>query len=339
MTRTIEFAIEQGDITRYEADVIALKYAQSFYGPTEVARNRLADLGVSEAHFQPRPDEFAFMHSRNAVYAPHLIFVGVPRLYEFQYAEIRKFTQCAFRALHDKAPGTKHIAMTIHGPRFGLDPHEAFLAQFLVCMAEAQIGSLPPALEKITIVERDSNRVTQIQNSMRVFLKGHRGVLPLEPPRWGYQLPVGVAASGEVPHVFVAMPFASEMDDIFYFGIQRPILAAGLLCERVDQSGHYRGSIVDRIKERIRTAAVVVADITGARPNVFYEAGYAAALGNEPLLLIHENDLTAKPLDFDIRTDRCIIYKDIEDLRHRLSRELSQILSEREIYPRHQAQD
>lgn len=330
MPRTIEFAIEEGDILQYKADVIALKYAQSFYGPTQTVRARLDKKGVLEEWFQPTPDTFVLMHSQGTAAAENIIFVGVPRLSEFQYAEVRKFTQCMFRALHDKAPGTQHLAMTIHGPRFGLDAHEAFLAQFLVCIAEAQVGSLPGALERITIVERNPQRVQQIQTSMRLFFAGHPGVRPLDAPLSGYHLPVGVAATGAVPHVFVAMPFASEMDDIFYFGIQRPILAAGLLCERVDKSGHFRGSIVERIKERIRTAKIVIADITGARPNVFYEAGYAAALGNEPLLLIHENDLAAKQLDFDIRTDRCVIYTGIEDLRVKLSRELSQILAERE---------
>lgn len=40
MLRTLELAVEYGDIKSFDADVIALKYAQSFYG---------ADLAVASA--------------------------------------------------------------------------------------------------------------------------------------------------------------------------------------------------------------------------------------------------------------------------------------------------
>src|SRR5258706_9748284 len=114
MTRTIEFAIEEGDIVTFKADVIALKYAQSFYGPARTIRDRLENKGVAELSFQPAADGFTFLQSRKTAEADNMIFVDVPRLSEFKYAEVRKFTQCALRAIHDKAPATRHLAMTIH---------------------------------------------------------------------------------------------------------------------------------------------------------------------------------------------------------------------------------
>jgi hypothetical protein len=65
----------------------------------------------------------------------------------------------------------------------------------------------------------------------------------------------------EKPHAFVAMPFAPELEDTFHYGIQGPVKGAGLLCERVDQAV-FDGPIIQRIRERIDTAKVVIADLS-----------------------------------------------------------------------------
>ena len=59
----------------------------------------------------------------------------------------------------------------------------------------------------------------------------------------------GLTVSGGIktkakPHVFVAMPFKEDMDDIFFYGIQKPVRAAGFLCERVDQEA-FIGDVLD----------------------------------------------------------------------------------------------
>lgn len=65
-----------------------------------------------------------------------------------------------------------------------------------------------------------------------------------------------------------------DMDDVFYYGIQQPVRATGFLCERADQEA-FLGDILDRVKQKIETAAVVIAELTGANPNVYLEIGYA----------------------------------------------------------------
>src|SRR5438046_1502300 len=65
--------------------------------------------------------------------------------------------------------------------------------------------------------------------------------------------------SAEKAHVFVAMPFMKEMDDVFYYGIQQPVHCAGFLCERVDQDA-FTGDILDRVKKKIETAVLVIAE-------------------------------------------------------------------------------
>lgn len=78
------------------------------------------------------------------------------------------------------------------------------------------------------------------------------------------------------PFVFVLMPFAQEFDDIYKFGIKGAAQEVGAYAERVDEQMFVEG-ILERIFNQISKADVIVADMTGRNPNVFYEVGYAHA--------------------------------------------------------------
>jgi nucleoside 2-deoxyribosyltransferase len=81
------------------------------------------------------------------------------------------------------------------------------------------------------------------------------------------------------PFAFVLMPFDKEFNDIYRFGIKGAADDVGAYAERVDEQIFSEG-ILDRSFNQISKADVVVADMTGRNPNVFYEVGYAHALGN-----------------------------------------------------------
>ncbi len=113
------------------------------------------------------------------------------------------------------------------------------------------------------------------------------------------------------------MPFAEEMDDVFHYGIQGAVNAAGFLCERADLSS-FTGDVMDWVKRRISNATLVVADLSSANPNVYLEVGYAWGC-RVPTVLLSGN---TSDLKFDVRSQRCIVYKSIESLEDALSREL-----------------
>src|SRR5437868_2856381 len=80
------------------------------------------------------------------------------------------------------------------------------------------------------------------------------------------------------PFVFVLMPFAEEFNDIYKFGIKGAAEDTGAYAERVDEQIFTEG-FLPRIYNQISKADVIVADMTNRNPNVFYEVGYAHALG------------------------------------------------------------
>src|SRR6266849_4602149 len=96
--------------------------------------------------------------------------------------------------------------------------------------------------------------------------------------------------------VFVLMPFDSKFNDIYKFGIKGAADDVGAYAERVDEQMYICG-ILDRIFNQISKADVIIADMTGRNPNVFYEVGYAHALGKPVLLLTQATD----DIPFDLK--------------------------------------
>jgi len=61
-------------------------------------------------------------------------------------------------------------------------------------------------------------------------------------------------------------------------GSKAPSTQLAMLAERADLAS-FTGDVMDWVRERITTAQLVVADLTGANPNVYLEVGYAWGKG------------------------------------------------------------
>ena len=117
------------------------------------------------------------------------------------------------------------------------------------------------------------------------------------------------------PFVFVLMPFDKDFDDIYKFGIKGAAEDVGAYAERLDEQLFVEG-MLDRIFNQISKSDVLIADMTGRNPNVFYEVGYAHALGIIVLLLTKDS----KDIPFDLTHRQHIIYDgSIEKLRIELA--------------------
>ena len=118
------------------------------------------------------------------------------------------------------------------------------------------------------------------------------------------------------------MPFSEEMEDVYEYGIYAPVRNCGLICEKTNESA-YTGDFLQRIKDRIETANLVVAEMTGSRPNVYLEVGYAWGKGVPVIFLARKGE----QLHFDVSRHRCIYYTSIRQLGHELEKLLRGLLN------------
>ncbi len=115
---------------------------------------------------------------------------------------------------------------------------------------------------------------------------------------------------------FVAMHFADELKPIYTNQIEPAIRDAGYKPIRIDLEQH-NDDILARIMTEIRIAKFVVADFTGHRNGVYFEAGFAKGLGLEVVWLCRESDI--KDAHFDTNHFNHLVWKDDGSLRAHLT--------------------
>jgi hypothetical protein len=128
------------------------------------------------------------------------------------------------------------------------------------------------------------------------------------------------------PTCFVLMPFAEEFEEVYEHGIGPAAEAAGFECYRADHAFGPSAIISDIVKS-IFSADVIVADVSGSNPNVFYELGVAHTIDNKTVVI---SEKTGETLPFDLTAYRVIFYRRSidgikKDLRGRLERHLTQL--------------
>jgi hypothetical protein len=314
--------VVKADATKADADVLVLKYAQDRFGVDRIVAERLIAAGRSQGIMSPRPGGFRILPSCEGVAAQKILFMGVVSLSYFGYPEIREFGCRLLSALAGESPSIKTIVTTAHGANYGLDEIEAFASLVAGFSDAARSGDLPEALETIVIAEQNAGRADRLAVALQEIVPGgeiktgkdsrtKRAVTARDLLR-------GVGRdSNAKPHVFVAMPFSKKMEDIYHFGIFKPVRRAQLVCERADLAA-FTGDVMKWVQERIQTASLVVADLTNANPNVYLEVGFAWGCGVPTVLLADD----VKHLRFDTQGQRCLLYESIKDLEIKLASEL-----------------
>lgn len=122
---------------------------------------------------------------------------------------------------------------------------------------------------------------------------------------------------------FVAMWFNPELDTIFSDFISKAIEETGFKPLRIDGKEHVN-KICDEIIAEIKKSRFIIADFTGQRGGVYYEAGFAHGLGI-PVIWTCRKD-AASDLHFDIRQYNCIIWETGEELYQRLKSRIEAVI-------------
>lgn len=123
------------------------------------------------------------------------------------------------------------------------------------------------------------------------------------------------------PQVFVVMPFAPALQDVFEKCIKKVATQIGVTVDRGDNF-FTTGAIINDIWSAIFRSKAIIADCTGRNPNVFYEIGIAHTLGRETVLIAQSID----DIPFDLRHLRTVIYEHTPEGLSELENQLIQTL-------------
>jgi guanylate kinase len=151
----------------------------------------------------------------------------------------------------------------------------------------AYINGLIRAGENIKVIENIKDKIPESTGYLIDFIRVNSGVTFRYPER---------------NSCFVLMPFKEEMKPVFSDHIKMVLEQKGIKGFRADNIFSNR-PIIDDILDSVKTARIVISDLTENNPNVFYETGICHALGKEVILITQNNDVP-----FDLRHIRRIKY-------------------------------
>ena len=119
------------------------------------------------------------------------------------------------------------------------------------------------------------------------------------------------------------MKFGDKFLDSAYEGVIRPVIDNfGMQPLRIDELQD-SGKVTDQVLESIASSRYILADLSGERPNCYYEAGFAHALGKELILSIRTED----KIHFDLAGYRFIQWETEADLRRELIKRFTSLTS------------
>jgi nucleoside 2-deoxyribosyltransferase/endogenous inhibitor of DNA gyrase (YacG/DUF329 family) len=173
-----------------------------------------------------------------------------------------------------------------------------------------------------------SKRVSSDGFKSRDFIKSAFKILP---DGWAH-LEKLKSINADMQQGFVAMWFDPSMARVYEEAIDPGIDGAGYKPFKIDQKEH-TGKIDDEIIAQIRRSRFVVADFTGHRGGVYFEAGFARGLGIEVIWTCREDHLN--DIHFDIRQYNCIVWAEnnLEDFRKRLQYRIESVLGRYDRQP------
>ena len=122
-------------------------------------------------------------------------------------------------------------------------------------------------------------------------------------------------------NVFTIMSFKREFRDVFA-SCKEVCREFEFEAERTDESASLE-RILPRIESGIRRSAFVMADISEPSPNVFYEIGFAKALGKDVIVTARRGT----ELPFDVGDVPVILWEIQEDLKDGLRRCLTGLVA------------
>lgn len=130
--------------------------------------------------------------------------------------------------------------------------------------------------------------------------------------------------------IFIAMMFSDATNGTYENAYKATMHKLGYDVMRIDEK-EFTGSIIGEITTEIQNSIALIADLTGNRGGVYYEAGIARGLQlcNHPIKLIltcQQDFFVNEKVHFDVSGDNIILYKNDEELKEKLEKRLTSVL-------------
>jgi len=139
----------------------------------------------------------------------------------------------------------------------------------------------------------------------------------------GWQYSISLKDKINSNQAFVAMWFDDSVSDLWTDGIEPALNDLGYTPVRIDKVEHNE-KICDKIIAEIKRSGLLIADFTGQRPGVYFEAGYAMGLGIPVIWTCNKEDVDK--LHFDTRQYNHIIWEKPSDLCNKLKNRINAII-------------
>jgi hypothetical protein len=124
--------------------------------------------------------------------------------------------------------------------------------------------------------------------------------------------------------VFIVMKMNDKRLEQIYKRVMQPVIREFKYSKKRIDDHEDSGKISPRILKEITRSDIVLADLTGERPNCYYEAGFAEALGKRVILTARQGT----NVHFDLRDNNFILWKDADDFEAKLRKRFEAISKE-----------
>lgn len=117
-------------------------------------------------------------------------------------------------------------------------------------------------------------------------------------------------------------PFTEEGEHLFR-DCQKILSNVDIFLQRTDNYVE-KEDIMMNIVSLVVQSEIVIVNINGRNPNVYYELGIAHAIG-KPTILLSETKFESDDIAFDLRQKRIIMYSSMQDLEQQLLYQISRL--------------
>jgi hypothetical protein len=297
--QNVIFRIDNSDVLAAPADVLILKYAGKFYGADWAVSKMLKVAKVAIDMEQLQEQGYTMLETHGAIEARRVLFVATRSLWKFDYADVRSFATKSFQILQREYPEVSSVILTIHGVGAGLDEGEILRAQMGGMLDALKVTQLTK-LSQISIAEIDERRCEYLREIAQIYLNEIKLAQPMpEDSDWGYVLAPEtqetVSADSDedtMPSVTIFFPTDDALEDIYYYGILRPVGMQGFLCEKIStQLDTGQTEELEKLQRFIDRAALVIAYVPddGITPQMGLQIGMALGKGKYVVCVSSQN--------------------------------------------------